>query len=215
MEASDILDLVNLELPDARKLAVDKFGDFAQDAMAARKEIRDLFESKTSALKEAREKGADREKTFQENRKKWQEGVQKRISETWSEENKRAAAHPVNSQYFTQVDGDDAHNEALKRGLAQVDEAFSLNPMDPNLSDEDRVKAVRKHAAIRNRSAAFGVMKLIIQKLKQQNEELDKIVKSYKGSTPPAGGGAPAPSGGVSGGTARDRMHAAGDRYAK
>lgn len=215
MEAKDILDLVNLELPDARKLAVEKWGDFAQDAMLARKEIRDLFEAKTNALDEARKTGADREKQFEENRKKWVEGVQKHIKETWEAANQAALNDPKNGEFFKPVEGDDKWNELLTKGFQRVDQAFGKNPMDPKLTPEERAKAVREHAAVRNRSAAFGPMKYIIARLRAEIEALKKANQEFKGSQPPSGGGTAAPSGGAPTGNARDRMHAAGDKYAK
>lgn len=217
MEAKDILDLVNLSLPDARKLANEKWGDFSQDAMAARKEIKDLFESKTKALDEARKTGADREKTFQENSKKWRDGVQKQIKETWDIANKSALDHPVNGEFFKPVEGDDTRNQLLGKGFALVDEAFGKNPNDPNLTPEQRADIVRKHAAVRNRAAAFGPMKYLLAQLRKKFADLEKEYNAIKGSTPPAGGGKAAPGGGgpPAGGSARDRMHGAGDKYAK
>lgn len=216
MEAKDILDLVNLELPDARKLATEKWGDFAQDAMSARKEIRDLFEKKTQALDEARKNGADREKTFQENAKKWRDNVQKQIKETWDTSNKAALEHPVNGEFFKPVEGDDTRNQLLGKGFALVDEAFGKNPNDPNLTPEERASIVKKHAAVRNRAAAFGPMKYLIAQLRKKLADLEKTAGEMRSSTPPAGGGTAGPGGGApGGGTARDRMRQAGDKYAK
>ena len=216
MVANDILDLVNLSLPDARKLANEKWGEFAQDAMLARKEIKDLFEAKTKALDEARKTGADREKTFQENAKKWREGVQKQIKETWDVANKAALDSPVNGEFFKPVEGDDTRNQLLGKGFALVDEAFSKSPTDEKLTPEERAAIVKKHAAVRNRAAAFGPMKYLISKLRQQLAELEKKQKEMNGSTPPAGGGTSSGGGSApSSGNARSRMHDAGDKYAR
>jgi hypothetical protein len=217
MAASDILDLVNLSLPDARKLATEKWGDFAQDAMLARKEIRDLFEKKTQALDEARKTGADREKQFEENRKKWVEGVQKQIRETWDTANKAALEGPVNGEFFKPVEGDDTRNQLLGKGFALVDEAFGKNPNDPNLTPEERASIVKKHAAVRNRAAAFGPMKYLIAQLRKKLADLEKTAGELKASTPPAGGGTSAGGGGgaPAGGSARDRMRQAGEKWAK
>ena len=216
MAANDILDLVNLELPDARKLATEKWGDFAQDAMLARKEILDLFEKKSQALDEAKKTGADREKTFQENARKWREGVQKHIKETWDAANKAALDNPNYGEFFKPVEGDDTHNQLLGKGFALVGEAFGKNPNDPKLTADERAAIVRKHAAVYNRAAAFGPMKHIIGLLRQKIAELEKASKELRGSTPPAGGGTAAPSNGApSGGSARSRMHSAGDKWSK
>lgn len=216
MAAGDILDLVNLELPDARKLAVEKFGDFAQDAMAARKEIRDLFEAKQTALEEAKKTGADREKAEQSKRTTWLQKTQKLIKDTWATANQRAVENTTNGEFFKPIEGDDIRNSTLDKGYKQVDAAFALNPWDAKLTDDERRKAVEKHAIIRNRSAAYGVLKLVNQRLKAERDAFQKELGEIKKSTPPTGGGAPASSGAaMAGGKARDRMHAAGDKYAK
>lgn len=218
-KAEDILELVNASLPEARKIATAKWGDFANEAMMARKEIRDLFEAKSTALEEARKNGADREKQFQANAKAWRDKVQKQIADTWKAANERAQNDPKNSEFFKPVEGDDPEsihrNEVLRHGYEQVDRAFSLNPMDPKLTDEERIKAVTAHAVVRNRSAAYGVQKLIIARLRKSEAEKDKIIAELKGSAPPSGGTAPAAPAGSAPGRARDRMHAAGDKYAR
>ena len=211
---NDLLELVNLSLPDARKMATEKWGDFAQDAMAARKDIRELFEAKTSALDEARKTGAEREKAFQENAAKWREGVQKHIKETWDAANQEALSDPNNGEFFKPVEGDDTRNQILGKGFAQVDRAFGINPMDPKLTPDERAAAVRLHAAVRNRSAGYGVQKYINRKLLQRIAELEKANEQFKGSTPPAGGGTAAPSGAPTT-SARSRMQQAGEKWAK
>ena len=210
----DILDLMNLSLPDANKLAREKWGDFANEAMAARKELRTLFNAKITALEEARKTGADREKQFEENRKKWQDGVQKHIKDTWDAANQAAASDARNGEYFKPVEGDDTRNQLLGKGFALVDEAFGKNPMDPKLTPEERAAVVRKHAAVRNRAAAFGPMKYIIARLRAEVEALKKANGEFKGSQPPAGGGTSAGGAAPTSG-AKDKMRAAGDKYAR
>lgn len=215
MKEEDILDLVNLSLPDARQLADDKWGRFANEAMLARKEIRDLFETKNKALETARKSGAEREKTFEENRKKWVADVQKHIADTWEEANQTAFKHPTSGEFFQPVEGDDKRNELLTKGYAMVDAAFAKNAMDPNLTPEERAEVVRKHAAVRNKAASWSVLKLINSRLRTEIDALKKANAQFKGSQPPAGGGTSQGGGGQPGGSARDRMHSAGDKYAK
>jgi len=212
----DLLDLMNLPLAEARKMANEKWGEFSQDAMIARKEIRDLFEKKTQALDEARKTGADREKQFQENAKKWREQTQAHIKATWDSEHQKAMEHPVNGEFFKPVDGDETRNQILGKGFALVDAAFSKSTTDPRLTPEEREAVIRKQVAVRNRAAAFGPMKYLILKLRQQLADLEKAHSQLQGSTPPAGGGtAAAGPGAPQGGSARDKMRAAGDKYAR
>lgn len=189
MEAKDILDLVNLELADARDLADAKWGKFAGDAMTARKEIRDLFHARSKALEEARKTGAEREKQMTERQQKMQRDMSTHVKTTWDSANQAALADPNNGEYFKPVEGDDARNQLLGKGFALVDKAFAENPMDPRHTPEQRAEIVKRHAAVRNRAAAFGPMKYIIRKLREQVAELEKANKEFKGSQPPAAGG--------------------------
>lgn len=214
VNADDVLALVNLPLADAKKLAKEKWGDFTEEAMMARKEIRDTFEAKNKALDEARKTGAEREKQFKERSQKWQADTTKAIKETWDGENQRALNDPVNGEFFKSVEGDDTRNQLLGKGFALVDRAFSENAMDPKLKPEDRVAIVKRHAAVRNRAAAFGPMKYLIHKLQGEIAELKKANGQFKESQPSTAGGtttatttAPA--------SARARMQAAGEKYAR
>ncbi|HTQ50761.1 MAG TPA: hypothetical protein VMJ12_08615 [Candidatus Acidoferrales bacterium] len=214
MTATDILDLVNLELPDARKLATEKWGDFAQDAMLARKEIRDLFESKNNALAEARKTGSEREKQLQERGKKWMDDTKKHVSQTWESANKAVLSNADIGEFFKPVEGDDTVNQLLGKGFALVDKAFSENPMDPKLTPEQRTEVVRRHAAVRNRAAAFGRMKHEIRKLREEVAALKKSNGQFKASEPSRAGGTSTTA--VPAATkARDRMYQAQEKWIK
>ena len=189
MEAKDLLDLVNLDSPNARDLADAKWGKFAGDAMAARKEIRALFDSRIKALDEARKSGAEREKQMTERQQRVQKQTNAEIKTTWDAANQAALADPNNGEYFKPVEGDETRNQLLGKGFALVDKAFSQNPTDPRFTPEQRAEVVRRHAAVRNRAAAFGPMKYIIAKLKQQIADLEKANGKFKESEPPASGG--------------------------
>ena len=214
MEAQDMLDLVNLELPDARALAKAKWGDFADDVMIARKEIRNLFEAKRDALDEARKTGAQREKENNDRSQKWATETNAHVRTTWDEANKAALNDPNNGEFFKPAEGDETRNQLLGKGFALVDKAFSENPMDPKLTPEQRADVVRRHAAVRNRAAAFGPMKYLVKKLQNEIDELRKLNEKFKGSTPTTAGGTNTASAPASG-KARDRMHNAGDKYAR
>lgn len=214
MEVKDILDLVNLELGDARDLADTKWGKFASDAMQARKEIRDLFHARSKALEEARKTGEEREKQTTERQLKWKVDTDKHIKTTWETANQAALADPNNGEFFKPAEGDETRNQLLGKGFALVDKAFAENPMDPRLTPEQRAEIVKRHAAVRNRAAAFGPMKYIISKLKAKLAELEKANGQFKDSTPPTAGGTAAPSGqGPTSG--RAKMYAAQEKFSK
>ena len=215
MQASDILDLVNLELPDARNLADEKWGKFASDAMQARKEIRNLFEAKNKALDDAKKTGAEREKQTRERATKWQQDTTKFIAEKWTGFKQAALKDPKIGEFLNPADGDDTRNQLLGKGFALVEKAFAVNPMDAKLTPQQREEAIRDHARVYNRAAAYGPMRYVITKLQSEIAALKKSNGEFKKSTPPTGGGG-GPQGGAPATTsARDAMRRAGERYSK
>jgi len=190
VKPSDLLELVNAPLGKAREIANEKFGDFADDVMAHRKEIRGLYEKQAAALEEARKGGEERSRITSDQQREFQQKLTKAVSDEWSKANQEFVNHEKVGQFFKPVEGNDAINASLEKGFAFVDEAFKQNPMDPKLTSEQRAKIIRAHAAVRNRAAAFGrlVIELNAERAarKADREQLDQ----YKASTP---GGVAAP----------------------
>lgn len=184
----DLALLINQPLGKARELANAMFGDFADDVMAHRKEIRNLFEAQSGALEEARKNGADRLKQQQESMQKVGEQIKNFVSNTWKAANDEAVNHAEYGQYFKQREGDKDWNQRLGKGFELVDKAFSQNPMDPKLSAEDRANVVRMHAAVRHRAAAFGALVFNLKKQTDRVAQLEKELAQYKGSEPTTGG---------------------------
>jgi hypothetical protein len=75
--AEDMLALVSLPLGRAREVANQMFGDFADDAMTHRKEIKSLFEQRQAAIEDAKTHSAEREKQRTEQSTKQQSEVQR------------------------------------------------------------------------------------------------------------------------------------------
>jgi hypothetical protein len=189
--SQDILDLVNLPLGAARSLANERFGEFADDVMAHRKEIRGLFDQRQAALEEARKTGTQREQELQQQRQANQEKIVGEIKTEWQKANDEALADEKNGSFFKPIEGDEHWNQRLAKGFELVDRAFSENPEAPNLTPEQRKSIVRRHAAVRNRAAAFGPMKHKISTLETKLAELTKELEQFKGSEPAAGGRQP------------------------
>lgn len=184
----DLMQLVNLPLGQARAIADQVFGPFADDVMAHRKEIRTLFEKQSQALKEAKEAGSLREQQQREQQEKTQSELSGQIRELWERSNNQLLEDPQIGSFFKPREGDSDWNERLTKGFQLVDQAFSQNPTDPKLSPEQRAQVVRRHAAVRNRAAGWGAVKYENTKLRAQVEELTKELSQYKESTPPAQG---------------------------
>ena len=77
----------------------------------------------------------------------------------------------------------------VKKGYELADKAFSVNPLDPKLTPEQRKQVVQMHAAVRNRSAAFG--RLVYQNSKLANElaTLKAELAKFGDAQPGAAGG--------------------------
>lgn len=195
LAANDILDLVNAPLGKAHELAVERFGDLAPEVMAHRKEIRKLFDEQSSALDDARKSGADREKNITEQSQRKESEFGSAIMKTWDAANEEAMGDPQNREYFTPIEGDQAGNLLLAKGYELADRAFRENARSAK-TPEERDAIVRRHAAVRNRAAAYGRLKHQNRSFKSQVEALKKELAEYKGSEPSAGGTLPVKNGG-------------------
>lgn len=184
----DLLALVNMPLGKAREIADQVFGTFANDVMQHRKEIRSLFEAQNQALQEAKAKGVQREKQQQELQEKQATEIKDFITENWKKANAEAATDTKVGRFFTPEEGDQEGNQRLAKGFELVDRAWNESPTDPNLTPEQRASVIRRHAAVRNRAAAFGKLVLMLGKLQSERDAIAKELEGYKSSTPPAGG---------------------------
>jgi len=183
--SQDMLNLVNLPLGEARAMANSVFGDFADDVMTHRKEIRNLFAQRNDALKEAKEKGAEREKLRKEQFEQFTKQTGEQVKKTWEAANEAAKKDERYGKYFVEVEGDEDGNQRLGKGFQLVDRAFSdPSPTDPRLTPEQRAEIVRRHAAVRNRAAAFGRLVLGTTQLEAKLAEAQKELEQYKASTP-------------------------------
>lgn len=194
VSAQDILELVNLPLAQARAEAESKFGPFANDVMQHRKEIRQLAEKQNAAVDEARTKGAERDKLRQQEQQQRHAAVTTEIQDGWTKANEKILTHEKYGTYFKPVDGDQEGNQRLSKGFELADRAFSENPMAPDLKPEQRAAIIERHAAVRNRCAAFG--RLVYQNGQAQARitELEAQLGTYKQATPATTGSATPPA---------------------
>lgn len=189
--APDMLELVQMPLAQARALADQKWGDYADDVMAQRKEIRGLFDKQMFALKEAKEKGGEREKQMQAESQKAQAETTKSVQTYFKAHNDRMLSDERVGTYLKPVEGDDELNTRLETGYNMVDKAFTLNPMDPSMTPAQREEAVRMHVAVRNRSAAFGGMRLRLERVTAELAQVKEELAQYKVTTPNLSGKKP------------------------
>jgi hypothetical protein len=186
--AEDLLTLVNLPLDKARDIADSLFGKFADDVMAHRKEIRNLFRIREAALEEAKKTGAEREKQLAEQSNRETSERSGAVKQAWEKANQDAVAHEKYGKYFVPVEGDQQGNQRLAKGFELVDRAFTENPLDPKLTAEQRAGVINRHAAVRNRAAAFGRLVYLNEQLESKVAELQKELDGFKSSEPDIAG---------------------------
>ena len=187
----DLLQLVNMERGQARKVAEELFGSDAPDVLAARLECRKLWDERESGLAEAKKSGNDRVQRAQQQYKAAVDAITKATKQTWDTVNAGLLNDPEIGQFFKPRDGDQEWNQRLAKGFQLVDTAFSQDPRDPRLTPDQRSAVVKRHAAVRNRAAAWGAMRHDLTKALAQIKTLEKKLGGYKTSTPPAGGTTP------------------------
>ncbi len=204
--AQDMLQLVNMDAVPARKLANELYGDFANDVMLHRNEIRRMADEQMQAIEEAKANGAVREKERAEMQTKTQKEITANIQQTFKEAFQAAQKDEVNGQFFTEREGDDEWNSALQRGRELSASVFKDDPQDPKLTPQERAAIVKKHAAIFNRSAGFGPLKRDFLKVKKLYAEALKELEGFKSSRPDAAQGSAPAANGAGAVRAKDRV---------
>lgn len=205
----DMLELVNLPLREANKLATEKYNEFAPYVMSHRKEIRALFEAQSQALDKARTEGLEKAKAQQAQNEKILSEMQGSIKATWEKVNDAVTKDPKYGQFFKPEEGNQEWNQRLAKGYELVDRAYGENPANPQLTPEQRESIIKRHAAVRNRAAAFGAVQWKLNRALEQLAAAQKELAGYKGSTPPSGGNTRNAGAPIKSGTAKDSVFAA------
>ena len=187
--ARDLWEVVNAPLIKAKQIATEKFGEFADEVMAHRKEVRRLYDEQSAALKRAESEAVQRDQKLHQQYETVTKELHQFAKETWEKANEASVADPENGRFFKPLEGDEERNSVLQKGYELVDTSSRENPLDPALTPEQRASIVKKHVAIRNRAAAYGVIKHEFKKLQAQLSEVQEKLKQYESSTPGTEGG--------------------------
>lgn len=176
----DLQALVSLSLGDARRRAVELFGDNAEEAMAHYRKLRGLAAEQRRAIESVKKEGATRD---QENSARRQQ-IAEEVGNRWSEFVK---SDESDSEFLHTKEGDDEWNGALQESKAFVDSAFKAVIDDPKLTSEQRVKLVRDAATVYTRAAAYPTIELENTRLRSQVSDLEKALAEYKNAEPGRG----------------------------
>lgn len=185
----DMLELVNMPLKKAREMANALFGDFADDIMSHRNEIKRLFDAQQKALEEARKGGADRDAQRKQQYEAFQGEIQKQVKGAWETAAQELAKDESNSKFFKPVEGDEDGNQRLQRGFEMAAKALSMNPNDPRLTPQQRADAVKAIYAVHQRAAAAGRLVLWYQRALDDNKKLRAELDKYRQAEPGKGEG--------------------------
>lgn len=192
VEAADILKLSSLPADQVIEQAEAKFGKLGSFVAERVEDLKQLWENKMGALEKAKKDGSEffqqQEQAFTAQQKELQEF----LVQTWTKAVDEIKTHSRYGEYFNPIEGDDEWNAKLEDGTKKVAEALTGDPRDPSLTPEQRATIVKRHAAMRNRAAAFGVQNLKIQRLEAKLAEATEKLKQYETSTPKTEGSQPA-----------------------
>ena len=184
----DMMELVNAKLGEARKIAEEKFGSFADDVMAHRKEIRKLYDEQNAALEQAKKEAGTREEQRNKEAAITKEKMTSELLTSWKSANDEVLADHKHGKYFTPIEGDAEGNQRLAKGFELADRAFSESPTDPKLTPEQRKEVIKRHAAVRLRAAAYGRLRAQNEAFEAQIAALTKELGQYRGSEPDLNG---------------------------
>lgn len=205
--------LVNAPLGQARKLATEIFGDFANDAMAMRERILGLYDAQQEAIQTAKKTGADREKAQTLERQQATEKLKQEVANIWAKANEEVLADPKYGSFFKPREGDDEWNGWLAKATAYVDKAFAtLRPTLPE--GADKAEIIKMHAKIRQGAIAFGPLRRENARLKAERDDWKAKFEAISKSTPPAGQGAQRGVKPAEPAKAKDRLFGALDKIA-
>lgn len=182
---NDLQRLLGLPTKQAYAEAEQMFGAGGGNAvMDYVRDIKNLWKKQTTAVDEMKAKGTERDKQRQEQHQAQTREVTEHITSTWHKANQEALSHERYGQYFKPVEGDQEGNQKLAKGYEQADRAFAESPMAPGLTKDQRQSIIERHAAVRNRSAAFG--RLVHQNVTATARitALEAELATYKGSEP-------------------------------
>lgn len=188
MAPADLLELVNMPLKQARERADELYGAAANDVMNYRKEIRGLYEQQSQALDQARKSGVEKHKLDTDQHTQKMQALQAETSKHWEAVNKAIIENETTGPYFRPVEGNDEINGRLEKGYKFVDETMAMNPLNPDLTPEQRQDAIKRHASLRHRAAAFGRMRHEVETLRKQYKGAMEKLSQFEKSVPNFGG---------------------------
>jgi hypothetical protein len=214
--ANDLLELVNLPTLKAQDVAEELYGDAANVVMIERDKIKTAFDNRMEALNKSRTEGTEKEQARMQEERRRAEALSTELKTTYEKANEYHAKDPRMKEFFQPIEGDEEANTILESGYKMVDEAFAKSPLDPSLTEKERASLVKKHAAVRHRSAGFGRVKYLLAKERAVTSELRAKLEQYESTVPGRSNSKPAaPTAGTGGSRMQQMQQRLRDRASK
>lgn len=168
----------------AAEKAVELWGNKAPLILYHREEANKLNGQATTAIKEYREKGAEREKQMREQQEKWSKDATSMI------DREMQAAIEKYPRFFKPDDADPKGNELLERGKHILDRVLKggapLSDGDKQWTNEEYSRAV---AQVRNGAIAFPRVAHRLSLANKEIKELKAKLAEFETSEPGSGDG--------------------------
>lgn len=209
VDVKDILELGSLPADVMIEKAEEKFGKLGMMVAERVEEIKQLGEAKADALSKAKTDGLQKLKDDEDRTQKQHKEIKDFANQTWEKAHKELSEHSKYAEYFKPKEGDDEHNAVLEKGKAFVTKAWAESPLEPGLSNQERETRVKRQAKMQKFAEGFGAQRLVINRLKAENEQLRADLAQFKGSEPKTEGQRPETTNGVQPGYNLDAFEAA------
>lgn len=197
VDVKDIMELGGLPADVVIEKAEEKFGKLGPWVAERVEEIKQLYESKAEALEKAKTEGIQKLKDDEDRSQRERKELGDYLNETWEKAHKELAEHSTHAEYFKAKEGDDEYNAILEKGKAFVQKAWLESPMEKGLTKEEREVRVKRQAKFQKFAEGFGAQRLVINRLKAENEQLKTDLAQFKGSEPKTEGQRPETTNGV------------------
>lgn len=187
MTPQDMFDLVVMSNVQANQAAKERYGDLADIVMRERDKIRTAYDARETALENSKTEGAAKIEAEKKARFEAFTAMNARVKAEYDSASEKVAKRKDMAEFFQDIDGDDEANNMLKEGYAFVDDATKQDVFADGLSDDERARIVKKHAAVRHRAAAFGRARYLLAKERAAHEVTKAKLAEFQSTVPNRG----------------------------
>lgn len=187
MTPQDMFDLVVMSNVQANQAAKERYGDLADIVMRERDKIRTAYDARETALESAKTEGAAKIEAEKKARFEAFTAMNAKVKAQYDAASEKVAKRKDMAEFFQDIDGDEEANNMLREGYAFVDDATKHDVFAEGLSDDERSKIVKKHAAVRHRAAAFGRARYLLARERAEHAVTKAKLAEFQSTVPNRG----------------------------